>query len=246
MREYNGATVDQAIQKAAGELGISQDNLKYEVLDTGSAGLLGIGARDARIQVAYENKPGDDNTSSYTRFEPREGIPADGTVTATNEQPAEEPAASPPELLEEVEEFMASALRAMDFEARVDVYDAGEYIAVDVATPQTGLFIGQKGETIDALQHLLNAATHGKHPNTKRKIIDSEGYRQRRIEALQGIAHRAARRAAREKKDIQLPTMSAAERRVVHTYLKENPQVTTRSEGTGNNRRVTVSPTPPH
>jgi spoIIIJ-associated protein len=73
-------------------------------------------------------------------------------------------------------------------------------------------------------------------------IVDSEGYRQRRVEALQGMAHRTARRALREKRSLSLPPMSAAERRVIHLYLKENSHVTTSSEGQEEDRRVVVSP----
>ena len=66
--------------------------------------------------------------------------------------------------------------------------------------------------------------------------------RQRRVEAIQGIAHRTARRAVRERRPIELPPMSPAERRIVHLYLQDNPKVTTASEGSGDNRRVRISP----
>jgi spoIIIJ-associated protein len=131
---------------------------------------------------------------------------------------------------------------AMGLDATVDAYDAGEVVAVDVATNETGLFIGQKGETIDAIQYLVNVAVYRDRPFVKRIVVDSEGYRQRRVEAIQGMAHRTARRAIREKRPLSLPPMSAAERRVVHLFLKENPKVTTSSEGKEEERRVVVSP----
>jgi spoIIIJ-associated protein len=124
----------------------------------------------------------------------------------------------------------------------VDAYDAEEVIQVNFATGQTGLLIGQKGETIDAVQYLLNLAVYKNRPFVKRIVADTEGYRQRRVEAIQGMAHRTARRAQREKRPLSLPPMSAAERRVVHLYLKENPSVSTASEGQDEDRRVVVSP----
>jgi spoIIIJ-associated protein len=114
---------------------------------------------------------------------------------------------------------------------------------VDVASDNTALFIGQKGETIDALQYLVNSAVYRKRPFVKRIILDAEGYRQRRVEAIQGIAHRTARRAVRERRPVELPPMTPSERRIVHLFLKDNPQVTTASEGAGANRRVRISPT---
>jgi len=122
------------------------------------------------------------------------------------------------------------------------VYDASGFIAVDVASDSTALFIGQKGETIDALQYLMNAAVYRNRPFVKRIVLDAEGYRQRRTEAIQGIAHRTARKAIREGRTMELPPMSPAERRVVHIFLRDNPMVTTASEGTGENRRVKIIP----
>jgi spoIIIJ-associated protein len=144
--------------------------------------------------------------------------------------------------LSEVREMVTSVVEAMGFEARVDVYDADGFVAVDVASDSTALFIGQKGETIDAIQYLVNAAVYRQRPFVKRIVLDAEGYRQRRVEAIQGIAHRTARRALRERRPVELPPMSPAERRVVHIFLKDNPRVTTASEGSGENRRVKISP----
>jgi spoIIIJ-associated protein len=81
-----------------------------------------------------------------------------------------------------------------------------------------------------------------RRPFVKRIILDAEGYRQRRVEAIQGIAHRTARRAIRERRAVELPPMNSSERRIVHMFLKDNPRVTTASEGSGGNRRVRISP----
>jgi spoIIIJ-associated protein len=150
---------------------------------------------------------------------------------------------APDELLVEIRVLVSSVLEAMGFEARVEVYDAGGFIAADVAPDNTALFIGQKGETIDALQYLVNVSAFRDRPFFKRVVLDAEGYRQRRVEAIQGMAHRTARRAVRERRTVEMPPMNASERRVVHLFLSENPGVSTESEGSGDNRRVKVSPT---
>jgi spoIIIJ-associated protein len=159
------------------------------------------------------------------------------------ESPDAENVAVPEELLDEIRSLVTAVVEAMGFESRIDVYDAGGFVAVDVTSDNTALFIGQKGETIDALQYLVNAAIYRKHPFVKRIILDAEGYRQRRVEAIQGIAHRTARRAIRERRSVELPPMNPSERRIVHLFLKDNPKVTTASEGSGDNRRVRISPT---
>jgi spoIIIJ-associated protein len=258
-QEYNAGTVDEAVEKAAANLGIPAAELSYEVLDGGSEGFLGIGARDARIVVQVPGAGGPLETPASEVPGPDEDEPLLVESEATEEGVADTPSSpdlsevfgesaegenvpAPEELLEEVRELVAAVVGAMGFEARVDVYDANGFIAVDVASDSTALFIGQKGETIDAIQYLVNVAVYRQRPFVKRIVLDAEGYRQRRVEAIQGIAHRTARRALRERRPVELPPMSPAERRVVHIFLKDNPRVTTASEGSGENRRVKISP----
>ena len=255
-REFYAETLEEAIEKASVSLGISQEDLKYEVLDPGSSGFLGIGGRDARIEVderqVSELSGNQDSTADSETVIPEDSEEAEENQqdTETVETPEESPPSSheqdrgpvPDELLEEVREFVSSATEMMGLDAKVDVYDADDFIAVDVSSAETGLFIGQKGETIDALQYLLNVAIYKDKPFSKRIIIDSEGYRQRRIEAVQGIAHRTARKTVREQRPMELPPMNSSERRTVHTFLKDNPNVETHSQGNGDNRRVVVHP----
>ena len=257
-REFNAGTVEEAVDKAAATLGIAPEQLDYKVVDRGSAGFLGMGSRDASILVELPEA----GTEVLASAE-EDAVLVPNEEESNNEEPVrppleelereeeapqqEEPSAvavdAPDDLILAVDEFMTSLLDKVGFDATVDAYDTGDVISVDVATKETGLFIGQKGETIDAIQHLLNVSVYKSRPFVKKIMVDSEGYRQRRVEALQGMAHRTARRALREKRPLSLPPMSAAERRVVHLYLEENPGVTTSSEGQEEDRRVVVSPT---
>ena len=258
-REFYAATVDEAVEKASAALGVPRDRLDFEVLDQGSAGFLSIGARDARILVEYpeaqtdvplpggeeEDLPleyaGERGVEPPVEEEPQEAKQAQAAQIVEDDDDivAEE---APEDLILAVDEFATALVDAMGLDATIDAHDAGDAIAVDVATNETGLFIGQKGETIDAIQYLLNVAVYKNRPFAKRIVVDSEGYRQRRIEAIQGMAHRTARRAVRESRPLSLPPMPAAERRVVHLFLKENPKVTTSSEGKDDSRKVIVSP----
>jgi spoIIIJ-associated protein len=239
-REFNAATVDEAVERASATLGLPAKDLSYQVVDPGSDGFLGIGARDARILVEVPE------TVHAGAEEPAgtEDVPASLELSAVLGEPSDaESVAVPEELLDEIKALVASIVGVMGFESRIDVYDADSFIAVDVAPDNTALFIGQKGETIDALQYLVNAAVYRKQPFVKRIVLDAEGYRQRRVEAIQGIAHRTARRAVRERQTVELPPMNPSERRIVHLFLKDNPRVITFSEGSGENRRVKISPT---
>jgi spoIIIJ-associated protein len=251
--EFNAATVEEALSKASRELGLTEEELSYEVLDTGSSGFLGMGSRDARIVVASETPP--ENAVVTMEEEPAEEeilpaekdpdsspTPTEPDEEVTDNSSEEEHAEVSEELLGEVRRFASYAVDAMGLDARIDVYDTESFIAVDVASDEAGLFIGQKGETINAFQYLLNVAVYRDRPYAKRIVVDSEGYRQRRVEAVQGIAHRMARKAVREGRSVELPPMNTSERRIVHIFLRDNAQVSTASQGTGESRRVTVSP----
>lgn len=255
-KEFYASTIDEAVENAALELGLSAEELSYRVLDEGNSGFLGIGARDARIVVEAPAQHTLDDEDESPETTPAENVavgePASersetaGSSTLSEvygERSESELVEAPEELLDEIRAFVSSVLDAMGFEARVEVYDAGGFIATDVAPDNTALFIGQKGETIDALQYLVNLSAFRERPYFKRVVLDAEGYRQRRVEAIQGMAHRTARRAVRERRTVEMPPMNSAERRVVHLFLSENPRVTTESEGSGDNRRVKVSPT---
>lgn len=267
-KEFNASSVEKAAAKASEKLGIPTESLAYEVVDAGSDGFLGIGARDARIVVSI---PASDTPAETTTEAPEpvhedsapsppfsESDDSDGAfelssqpdLVATDEpqspasdsEQGEKMVAAPDDLIVEVRSYVSSVVDAMGLEARLDVYDTDEYIAVDIVSDHTALIIGQKGETIDSLQYLANSAIYKDREFVKRIVLDSEGYRQRRIEALQGMAHRTARKSIREQRDVEMPPMNASERRVVHVYLKDNPDVSTYSEGAGSQRRVTVSP----
>jgi spoIIIJ-associated protein len=264
-REFYAATVTEAAEKAADQLGISTQDLSYRVLDEGSAGFLGIGARDARIMVetgdaapqvvpevpdevadddlAMEVPQDEARMMDVAATEPSAPISDPSTLAEVyGDSPGAEQAEATQELLDEIKDLVSSFLDAMGFEAGVEVYDAGGFIAVDVAPDNTALFIGQKGETIDALQYLVNVSAFKERSFFKRIVLDAEGYRQRRVEAIQGMAHRTARKAIRERRTVEMPPMNSSERRIVHLYLSENPNVETESEGTGDSRRVMVLP----
>ena len=259
-REFHAASVEEAVAKAATRLGLEQDALSYRVVDQGNSGFLGIGARDARIEV---DAPVQTSAEEPTAPEPvAEVSPIEEPVVQENSaeldatedeshpieaadiapEPQEDSEEIAQDVVHETEGRITALLDAMGFEARVEVYDAGGFVAVDVSTDNTALFIGQKGETIDALQYLVNASVNRTRTSRVRIVLDAEGYRQRRVEALQGMAHRSARRALREDRPVELPPMNPAERRVVHLFLRDNPRVTTESEGAGDSRRVLVSP----
>ena len=119
--------------------------------------------------------------------------------------------------------------------------DAGGPV-IDLAGEDSGLLIGRRGQTLQALQFLVTSIVRARHGETVRVVLDVEGYRNRRETALRDMATKVAERVAQTGRGISLEPMSPADRRIIHTSLTNHPAVTTESIGVGESRKVTILP----
>jgi spoIIIJ-associated protein len=115
---------------------------------------------------------------------------------------------------------------------------------LEVAGSETGLVIGKKGQTLDALQFLMNKIINRDREGRKPIVVDSEGYRVRRADSLVELALRLGEKAVRTHRTITVNPMSPHDRRIIHLALDKVPGVTTRSEGEGAFRRLLIIPEP--
>ena len=149
----------------------------------------------------------------------------------------------PAEPGERVREVVERVLDELDLDGEVDVHEDEERIeAVVEGDDDYGLLIGRRGQTIDALQLLCYQAAFRGMRERKRVVVDAAGYRERRRETLTSRADRAAEQALRVGRPVEMDTMSAQERRVVHEHLKDRAGVETYSEGDEPHRCVVVAP----
>src|SRR6266536_1411161 len=143
---------------------------------------------------------------------------------------------------EEAAKTLREILDRMGIEAEVSAFDDGERIILDAHGPESGLIIGKKGATLDALQYVINRIISKKPSDGPGVIVDAEGYRGRREDSLADLARRLAEKAERSGRPVPVEPMSASDRRVVHMTLADHPGVTTESEGEGMMRRVVIFP----
>jgi spoIIIJ-associated protein len=146
-----------------------------------------------------------------------------------------EPAEALEELLEEVAE-------GLGLDVEVEVQEGDGVLRGLLRGDDVGLFIGRRGQTIDAVQHLAQRIVFREGPSPVRVVIDADGYRERRAESLRADAEQAADEALRSGKPVELEPMGASERRIVHEYLRERGGVETHSEGDEPERRLVVTP----
>jgi spoIIIJ-associated protein len=146
----------------------------------------------------------------------------------------------PAELLVELLEEVTLGLGLED--AEVEVKEEAGVLRGRVVGDDVGLFIGRRGQTIDAVQHLAQRIVFPEGPSSIRVEIDADGYRTRRAELLCADADDAAEEAIRDGRPIELDPMSASERRIVHEHLRDRDGVETHSEGDEPDRYLVVSP----
>jgi spoIIIJ-associated protein len=132
---------------------------------------------------------------------------------------------------------------ALGVDGHIDVREDGETVTATCHAVDAGLLIGRHGQTIDAIQYLLNAISHRRGDDPRREIVvDAAGYRERRRATLEALAQRTAEQVSATGRPVELEPMTAVERKVVHLALKEHTGVETRSDGTEPNRYVVVVP----
>lgn len=139
-----------------------------------------------------------------------------------------------------VERFLQEVCAAMGVDVAISMVEQSEYLHVDVTGAEAGILIGHHGQTLDAMQYLVNLVASKVGDDGQRVLLDVEDYRKRREETLTRLATRLAERVKRNGESMALEPMSAHERRVIHLALQENPDVVTTSEGEEPFRRVVI------
>jgi len=218
--ETEGKTVEEAISKACEELQASREDLEIEVLTNGSSGFLGlVGTKRAQIRATRkETAPAAAEGA---------GFPADASSHLAAET---------------AKKTLLDLLALLGIEAGVDLQEEPERILLNIKGDGSGLLIGRKGQTLDALEYLINKIVHKDAEDKKRIVVDTENYRSRREESLVRLAQRLGEKAKRLGRPVTISPMSAHDRRIIHLALEQDKTLRTRSTGTGLYRKIVISP----
>jgi spoIIIJ-associated protein len=218
--ETTGETVGEAKWAALRELerlspGVDKSAVRFQVVTEGERGLLGVGYSPARVVATVET----------------DGAGMDEDPAPTDES----------ELAALVRELVTRITAGIGVSCSVDIQEREDAVVATCSGRDLGLLLGRHGQTIDAVQYLVNAVLVRRMPGTP-AIVDAAGYRARREASLSALARRAADDAVRRGERIELEPMTAVERKIVHLELKDADGVETTSEGTEPNRFVVVFP----
>ena len=237
-KEFSAKTVDDAITAACQDFFVTSDKLDYEVLEEGSSGFLGIGAKPALIKARVKE---DKEIVKESVKEPVKEVLKEEKKFV--KETAKVSNVDAREVEEEAKKFLGEVFDAMEMEVIVDARydDAEKALDVDMRGEEIGILIGKRGQTLDSLQYLVSLVVNRGQADYIRVKLDTENYRQRRKETLENLAKNIAYKVKRTKRPVSLEPMNPYERRIIHSALQNDRYVTTHSEGEEPFRRVVVS-----
>lgn len=209
--EITAATVEQAIEKAEVQLGLSRDQFEVEVIKEGKSGILGVGGREAVIRVNPVTLP---------------------------EKACPEPIGR--DAVNGVTEILDTLLGLLGVQGKVEVLSDELPLALDIKGDDLGILIGRRGQTLASLEYITKLVVVGRLKAWLPLTVDVEGYKKRRHDSLQRLALYLAEQVKSRRRAITMEPMPANERRIVHLTLADDPDVTTQSIGEGEDRKVII------
>ena len=217
-----GKTVDEAIEAALSELGVSKEEASIEVISEPKSGLLGIGQKQAEVKVTASVEENEE----VVYYGDDENFEGDAVSEAEDQAVA----------------FVAEVLSGIGIHGNMDSYREDDDIFISVTGADCGSAIGRHGETLEAISYMTNLVANKNSENRVRVHIDIGGYRKHREQVLTGLANKAAFKAKKTGRSVAMEAMNPAERRIVHSFLQNVSGVSTHSEGEEPERRVIVTP----
>ena len=260
--QVSAKTVEDAVLEAAMKLATTREHLEYEVIEKGSAGFLGFGAKPAVIKARAlsdeeiekaEKQPEPvkevvkQEVKKEVKKEIKKEVKKAEPVKEEKVEKTEEPAPVKKEAVADKEisakDFLKDVFKAMDMVVDIKVTENKEEKTMDIelSGEEMGVLIGKRGQTLDSLQYLVSLVVNKYSDDYIRVKIDTENYRERRKETLENLARNIAYKVKRTRKTVSLEPMNPYERRVIHSALQNDRYVTTHSEGEEPYRRVVVT-----
>lgn len=243
-------TVEEAIDLARKELGISDDVGEMEILEYPEKKKLGLfGGKDAKVRVTYDDgkaEPKQPKKPVKKAESPQkaEEKPAKKQKAEKKPEKAKKPAGSVAvneETKAQTVQYVRDVLAKMDCgEYTLDVEDVEGGFAIKLSGDGLGVVIGRRGEALDALQYLVSLRYNNGESGFVRVVLDANDYRAKRAVTLQGLARKVAEQVLDEGRNQSLEPMNPYERRVIHTAIQEIEGVTSWSVSDGQDRRVII------
>jgi spoIIIJ-associated protein len=241
--EKEGKNVEWAVEAACEELGIDPASARVEVLVEPKE-FMGVVTRKAKVRVSIPEKSEAPSAPAKPEIEAlkfRKTPPPDADEGfdeddhgRRSDRPVLDPNFDPAAALGQI-------CRGIHPEAEVSAKTEDGRLVLNIACNGSGIFIGHRGQTLDALQYVINRMTGKQNPGHGRIVVDSENYRERKHQRLVDDAWSMAHEVKRKGRPVTSEPLSAFDRRIIHMTLREDGAVTTKSLGDGEYKRVQVT-----
>ena len=240
---FEAKTVEEAITNATVSLGITSDELDYEVVEKGSSGFLGLNSKNAIINVWKKSDVVEEENNEVPVEDTKEDNSVE-TKEETKEDSKKKNSVVDPKAADEAKVFLQDVFSSMNLtvDIKTSIDEENNILEIELEGPEMGVIIGKRGQTLDSLQYLTSLAVNRKVDNYTKIKLDTEDYRNRRKATLENLAKNTAYKAKRNKRSVSLEAMNPYERRIIHSALQDDKYVTTHSEGEEPYRHVVVVP----
>jgi spoIIIJ-associated protein len=234
-KEFEGKTVKKAVQLAAKTLGIPDADVKYDVLSHGSTGIFGLASiKKARIKLrCIPTSASGADPIAETKYEEQGEAPTEEAQPQSFEQNEGKRIA---------EAILRRMVDAISPESTIAVEKSDRQLRFHIKGGQSSILIGKRGQTLEAMQLILDKAMRRLNGHTIRFQVDVEGYIAKKKDGLVSTAQRLAQKVITKGAPTSAGFLNAQERRIVHLALKNNPKVRTQSVGEGPFRKLMIYP----
>lgn len=217
----SGRTIEEAVKQGLAILGVTEDQVAVNVLKQPSRGFLGlIGVKAAKVELTLKS------------------------ITQSESPQWKQTELEQPEVIDPYEaatSFVRDVALNMGLQVEVEIVRKKDNTVFNISGSELGLLIGRRGQTLDALQYLVNIIANRYSDSFLRIVLDAENFRERRKKTLEQLAMRLAGKVIRSRKEMALEPMSPQERKIIHSRLQDHPEVKTYSQGEEPNRRVVIA-----
>lgn len=239
--EFESKSVEEAVQKASQKLNIPPNKLAHDIISYGSTGIFGlVGSKKAKIRVVV---PDDVEIKTADTIDEEIEKECEEVIAIVDEAfgkkradgGSEENAALGKKVLQKIVDFITT-------DAAISVTHNDGKLVYEVSGGNTAVLIGKRGQTLEAMQYLVEKIINKQNGQRIRVEVDIEGYLQNQCERLQKLALRLGEKVKKSGKPVTAGQFNAHDRRIIHIALKEDRQVRTHSVGEGYYRKLKIYP----
>lgn len=221
-----GNSYDEAVQDALSKIGLTKENVSIELIEEPKKRFFSIlEHKQVKVRVTEVQKKAEEVKKENVK------------IREIKEAPSEDIEAAKVKTLEFLNEYFDKMGVKLNIESKYE----DKVLKFDITGEKAGIIIGYRGETLEALQLLVSTLVNRKKENYVKILIDVEGYRNKRVKALEELASKVAHTVVTKRRSVTLEPMVPFERRVIHTTLQNHPKVKTESIGEEPYRKVVIS-----